>query len=305
MAYRVITLSEKWPDGILLEKLSDRNLVRFLTPEIWSKYILLIPKPSQNQRSALVFMKPHHSVFLLATLATILTAGENRTWTSADGSKKFAAEFIRRNGNQVTLVRKDGKEISFDLAKLHEIDRRWIELEHPSKAGAANTQAPDPGAIFDTLRFGDSREVVSKKLAASKLVTTAVAGVFQGRTGLNGIYQTTQKYGGLTCTLFFDWDAAGGLSEVTLQTEKKPPQEYLTTLQPCWESCIPLLSTLYGDPMQHVPMPAAESLEDGQMLASHLWALHPQGTIMLGTANDGGKYQVFIRFTTEKFGTAK
>ena len=239
-------------------------------------------------------------IFLLLALSTMLRAGETRTWTSSDGSKTFDAEFISREENEVTLIRGDGKELSFDLDKLHEDDRRWLNLNHPAGEEGKGEEMPDPDAVFDTLKFGDDRETVSAKLKASKMVESGADGIFQGRTGLNGIYHTKHKIGGLFCYLFFDWSESGGLQEVTLQTENKLSGEYAEILKPCWEECIPLISSIHGTPSQKGELPGPEALEDGQMLASHLWALDHGGTVMLGTARSGRSYQVVVRFTKEK-----
>ncbi len=239
---------------------------------------------------------------LFLALSNILAAGESRTWRNTDGTKHFEAEFVTREGNNVTLLREDGKELTFDLGMLHQEDKRWLDLTHPVGNGGEVEVMPDADAMFDTLKFGDNRETVGKKLEASKIVESGVDGIFQGRTGLNGIYRTKHKIGGLFCYLFFDWSDAGLLREVTLQTENKMSDEYAEILKPCWEECIPLITSLHGNPTQSTGIPNATALEDGQMLASHLWKLEHGGTVMLGTARLGRGYQVVVRFTKEKIG---
>ena len=238
--------------------------------------------------------------FLFLTLATTLHAGETRTWTNSDGAKKFDAEFVSRTQTEVTLLRRNGKKLTFTLDILHEDDRRWLNLNYPISKEGKGEEMPDANAVFDTLKFGDNRETVSAKLGASRIVESGVAGIFQGRTGLNGIYRTKHKIGGLFCFLFFDWDESGRLMEVTLQTESKMAEEYAKVLKPCWEECIPLITSIHGNPSQKTVMPSAARLEDGQMLASHLWKLDQGGTVMLGTAKEGIGYQVVVRFTKER-----
>ncbi len=244
----------------------------------------------------------HSFRLLLLSLAMLapLYSGETRKWTSEDGTKHFDAEFVSRSGDEVTLLREDGKELTFDLVRLHEDDRRWLNLKHPLNKDGEPEVMPDPNAVFDTLKFGDDRETVSAKLDASKIVETGVEGIFQGRTGLNGIYRTKHKIGGLFCYLFFDWTESGKLKEVTLQTENKMSGEYDGILKPCWEECVPLITSIHGNPSQRAAIPSAASLEDGQMLASHLWKLDHGGTVMLGTARLGRGYQVVVRFTKER-----
>ncbi len=254
-------------------------------------------------------MSCQRSIFLFLAIATTLCAGESRTWRNEDDSKRFEAEFISRENDEVTLLRSDGKELSFTLEKLHEEDRRWLDLHHPatiiSTEETAEDTMPEADAVFDTLVFGEDRETVGKKLKASKFVESTVDATFLGRTGLNGIYRTKHKIGGLCCFLFFDWTETGGLREITLQTENKNAGEYTGVLKPCWEEFIPLISSIHGKPKQAGNIAAAESLKDGQMLASCLWEIETGGSVLLGTARQGMGYQVVVRFTEEKIGSDK
>lgn len=230
-------------------------------------------------------------------LAATLVAGESRTWTNPDGTKHFEAEFIRREKDTVTLLRKDGKKLSLDLAMLNMEDQRWLNLNHPADGGEP---VPDADAVFDTLKFGDSRETVMEKLKASKIVEADLNGTFFGRTGLNGIYKTKHAIGGIHCFLFFDWDEGDGLKEITLQTEGKTLGEYDTTLKPCWTQLVALMGPIHGKALQDAGFPPSGKLGDGQMLASHLWNIESGGTVMLGTCRQADDYQVAVRFTREK-----
>lgn len=236
---------------------------------------------------------------LFTTLAT-LTAGETRSWSNTDGTKSFEAEFISRQDDTVTLGKSDGKELTFDISKLHEDDQRWLNLNYPLGQTGGGEKAPDPHAIFDTLKFGDDRTTVTEKLKASKIVESTVQGTFFGRTGLNGIYHTSHKIGGLYCYLFFDWSEAGELKEITLQTESKSSNQYSTVLEPCWKELIDLIGPIHGKPLQHMAIAAPSKLADGQMLATHLWEIEHGGTAMLGTSRMGDGFQVVVRFTKEK-----
>ena len=85
-----------------------------------------------------------------------------------------------------------------------------------------------------------------------------------------------------------------------LQTEFLPDTAYKSDLEPTWEAMVELLSTLYGKPIQKGPLPAMESLTDGTFTPSHLWALDGGGGALLGTACEGKKYQLVVRFTQKK-----
>lgn len=225
-----------------------------------------------------------------------------RKWSNTEGTKDFEAEIISRQNDQVTLRRGDGSQLEFAIEKLHKADQQWLDLNYPAKGEPKATGLPPENAIFDTLVFGDKRETVAEKLQASKFVSSKVAGTFLGRTGLNGVYHTTHKIGGLLCYLFFDWDASGGLQEVTLQTEVQFEEAYTDILKPCWEECIPLISSIHGKPLRSANIVDPSLLQDGEMLATHIWKIEHGGSIMLGTAKDGRGYQVVVRFTREVVG---
>jgi hypothetical protein len=240
-------------------------------------------------------------VFIL-TLACLLplTAGEIRTWTNPDGSKTFKAEFLRRDKDTVTLRLLGKGELSMALNKLHSSDQSWLKTNHPTESEAKAAEVPDDAAIFDTLKFGDDRATVTNKLHASKMVETNLNTTFFGRTGMNGVYRTVQPIGGLHCYLFFDWDEADRLKEITLRTEDKAASEYETVLKPCWQALTELIMPIYGKPLQATKMPAASDLANEQILGSHLWNIDQGGTVMLGASRLGEAYQVSVLFTKDK-----
>jgi hypothetical protein len=240
-------------------------------------------------------------IFVLTfALLLPLTAGEIRTWMNPDGSKTFKAEFIRRDKDTVTLLPVGGKELSMGMDKLHADNQSWLKKNYPTDAEAQAAEVPDEAAIFDKLKFGDSRETVMAKLKASKMVESSLDSTFFGRTGINGIYRTVQPIGGLHCYLFFDWDKADLLKEVTLRTEDKAIGEYQTVLKPCWQALTELIVPIYGKPLQTTKMPAASDLTNEQMLASHIWRIERGGTVMLGSSRMGEVYQVSVLFTKDK-----
>ncbi|WP_411825274.1 SHD1 domain-containing protein [Luteolibacter sp. AS25] len=231
---------------------------------------------------------------IIMTSAASVYAEGARSWTSADGSKQFEAEFVSRTDDSVTLHRTDGKEFTFDISKLHETDQKWLEENHSGNATKSN-----PDHVFDTLIFGDSREAVHSKLKESPLVESNLEGIFQGRTGLNGIFRTKAKLGGLYCYLFFDWDADGGLKEITLHTEDQPKADYNTSVKSCWSELADVIETIHGAPIHSGGLVSAEMLGENKILGSHLWRLNNDGSIMLGTCKSNDQYQVVVRFTTE------
>ena len=239
-------------------------------------------------------------IFIFFIVSTFVGADEFRTWSNPDKTKSFEGQFINRKENRVTLQLKNLNNLVVDINDLHEDDKLWLNQNHPAQAKVAadaNTKTINGNTVFDTLVFGDDRETVLKKLNESKIVATTVASAHIGRTGLNNIFHTREKIGGLACSLSFDWGSNGELIEITLQSENKKLDEYTTILKPCWKDLEALLISIYGNPKQAAQMPKAEKLQDSQMLASHLWSLEQGGSILLGSSKMDEKYQVVVRFT--------
>lgn len=242
---------------------------------------------------------------LIASSLTV--AAEFRTWWNPDKTKSFEAEYVSSKENRVTVRLKTFKSITLDIDKLHIDDQLWIKQHASAKnsktatAGGKGVKQIDPNAIYDTLVWGDNRESVTKKLFASKLVTTNVAATHIGRTGLNNIFTTRDKIAGLTCSLTFNWSPNGDLIEITLQSEDKGAQDYSTDIQNCWKEFEQLLTYVYGKPKQSSDMPKTSELKEDQMLASHVWRLDQGGSILLGTSRMNGSYQAVVRFTKDIF----
>lgn len=220
-----------------------------------------------------------------------------RTWKSADGLRSIEGELVSRDSTSITILRsKDWKQLTIQLQQLDPNDNIWVNANHP----LAVANPPDQSAVFDTLAFGDSRETTMAKLKASKFVEMTADETFVGRSGLNGIFRTRQKIGNLTATLYFDWTESGKLKEITLQTDLLPATAYQSALEPSWKEFAELLGALHGKPVQKGPFPQSASLTDGSFSPSHLWKLERRGCALLGTARDGAKYQVVVRFTEKE-----
>jgi hypothetical protein len=239
---------------------------------------------------------------ILAIASASALSTEARPWKSADGVRTIQGDFVKRDATSVTIRTDAGKEVTIELSKLHPDDTRWLNLHHP-----LNPAAPpqDPAAFFDNLTFRDTRESTLTKLKASPIVEMTTSEIFVGRSGLNGIFKTRKKIGGLDAFLYFDWTGAGKLKELTLQTDTRPETAYKTELEPSWKEMIDLLNTLYGQPKQKGPIPQVNTLADGSFAPSHLWLLEGGGSALLGTAREGSKYQLVVRFTEKKVGVVE
>ncbi len=232
------------------------------------------------------------TVIALLLSSAILAHATPRQWHHTDG-RGLLGEFLSRDSTTVTIRHSNGKELNLPIDKLTPDDRSWLNLNHPLAAPGAS----DTPTVFDQLSFGDTRDQVVTKLKASTLVELTVAETLLGRSGINGMFHTRQKIGGLGASLFFDWSESGGMKELSLQTDTLPASSYQSALKPSWLEFSQLLTTLYGQPIQKSPLPACASLADGSFTPSHMWALDGGGTARLGTARDGDQYQVVVRFS--------
>jgi hypothetical protein len=239
------------------------------------------------------------TVFFTLAASSVLFA-ETRPWKSADGVRSVQGDFVKRDAASVTIRSTGEKELVIDLSKLHADERKWLDVNHPIRATATEDTAADPSAFFDTLTFDDTRESALTKLKASKVVEMTTDETFIGRSGLNGVFRTRQKIGALNAYLYFDWTEAGKLKELNVQTEPRPDTDYKTQLEPSWSQFIELLSSLYGKALQKGPLPSMASLTDGMFAPSHVWNIESGGCAMLGTACEGKKYQVVVRFTQKR-----
>ena len=239
------------------------------------------------------------TVKLLAIISislAIALCADAKTWRNAQGTKSFEGEFVSRTANDVTIRQANNKTITVAFEKLHEDDRFWLDQNHPSATNAAQ----NPANVFDQLLFGDNRKQVEEKLKAGNFAKLTVDETFLGRSGLNGVFRTTEKIGGLDASLYFDWSNEDGLSEVNLHTDPQPIEKAAQSLVPCWKEFAKLLSKLYGKPSISSPELNISSVPDGAYQPTHLWNLGPQGSVTLGASREGDKLLIVCRFSEKK-----
>ncbi len=235
------------------------------------------------------------ALFLLLLLAALPLLAESRSWRSANGNRSFRAEFVSSDGKSVTLKQTNQKMVTVALKNLHPHDRTWV-LDRIKKV-ETKTHGGLKSASFDTLVFGDSRKIVQEKLTKSAVVTKSIDDRLVGRTGLNGIYQTT--IGEDPYDLFFHWTEEDELKEVTLRSKTLGEAEYDKTLKKTWTALAALLLTHHGKPIQTTTYPVRTDLADAKLLGSHLWHTKDKHSILLSTGQEGAGYLVAIRFSAE------
>ena len=244
-----------------------------------------------------------HIFILITTFAFLLTPLPARQWRNTSGDKSFEATHLSNDGKLVTLQK--GKNLlTFPIAKLHLEDQEWLKENHPAEVNTnssqGNSQRPAPkGAAFDTLEFGDSNEETLRKLNASPMLECTVSPTILARIGINGSFRIKQAIGGLHSHLYFDWDDKMKLKEITLRTKPKELSHYGNQLKSNWSELIKLLTMLHGTSEQHSPYPNVDDLQDGLVSGSHLWRTESGHSVLLGTGQEGEKYSVIVRITTD------
>ncbi|MBN1854169.1 MAG: redoxin family protein [Pirellulales bacterium] len=88
--------------------------------------------------------------FLIGFLAALLIAcsgyrgkaAEKRTWSDRSGKYSIEASFVRIEGNQVTLLKGDGKEVTLPIEKLSTRDRAYVRKQ--AMTGRSEDKKSDP-----------------------------------------------------------------------------------------------------------------------------------------------------------------
>lgn len=246
-------------------------------------------------------MKPIFKILVFVLSSALFssnTFAEVRQWRNADGTKSLEADFLSRDESTVTLRRTDGRVLSFAISKLHLEEQSYLKETHPHSP--LEDEKEPVGDAFGPLRFGDNRTQVEEKLLSSNAVKANVDQTLFGRTGLNGVFETSQTVGGLSCFLYFGWNELGNLQEVTLRTKPLSADFYPGKLNATWKELTALLNKLYGNPVSESPYPNQNELQDGLILSSHLWRTSDGYSVLLGTGQERSDYIVTVRFTTKR-----
>ncbi len=239
------------------------------------------------------------TIIILLFAATLNAAAAPRSWKSADGQRSVKGELVTRNAITVTIRRSaDFREVTIPLDQLSLEDRAWLNTNRPLP-GTAPVPALPKLTFTPLITFGESRTQVLAKLKTNKEFKATIAETLMGRTGLNGVYSTHEKIGGLDASLYFDWDESGNLKEITIQTSPYPTSDLNKRILPCWTTFIALLTNQFGEPIKAQKELDLTSIQDGSLSSTHVWEVKGSGVAMLGAARDGNRYLIAVRFTTQ------
>jgi hypothetical protein len=150
--------------------------------------------------------------------------------------------------------------------------------------------------VYGPLEFGDDRDTVARKLGKCELVTRTVPSTLLARTGLNGVFKCKHQLAGLTCHLYFGWNDAGELNEITLRSNEIDAAHYNTHLQQAWKKAHTLFTQTYHAPAQNAKYPTKTDFKGRDILISHIWHKGTHQSILMGPGIAKNKCFLVIRF---------
>ncbi len=154
------------------------------------------------------------------------------------------------------------------------------------------------GDLIGGIKYGDSEEVVIKKLDQSGLAKAQIDKSMFARTGINGAYETTNSLKGMRFKLFFDWNRFGSdksLNQITFRSSPIQVGAYNSILKSAWVYAQNLLSSMYGKPTNEGDFPKLTKLSESGIMYSHEWRTS-DGYVYLGIGKQNAKLNLSIGF---------
>lgn len=149
--------------------------------------------------------------------------------------------------------------------------------------------------VYDTLEFDDARDVVKKKLHASKIVKAKATESIFGDVGLNGLFICKEKLAGTSYSLYFDWED-NKLSKVTLRSDNADENQYYADIQDAWNEALTLLNSVHGIAEKENTYPSQFKHREDGIVFSHLWHIDESTAVALGTGREKDRYYLAIQF---------
>ena len=119
-----------------------------------------------------IFLSRLKAAVFLATLGLAPAAhAASRTWTATDG-RELVGEFVKTEGESITVRRENGTTTSIPLAMLKDEDRKFVETQKPRKEATAEPDAK--GSVAYKLSGGSDKWPEDRKKA---IVAAMDAGV--------------------------------------------------------------------------------------------------------------------------------
>jgi hypothetical protein len=144
--------------------------------------------------------------------------------------------------------------------------------------------------VFDRLVFGDSEEVIVRKLNPSKLVTPRVAP--STRVELNSRYRWVigeHKFN-------IEFEMKDGLAAITFGSGAERTTELDTLVREDWDKLRAAAIELLGPPAKSVEYPAKAAMRRGGMTVTDVWT-RPGSAVALGISEDDSQCNATLRIS--------
>jgi len=235
-------------------------------------------------------------ILFLVSLSGLATAGEGvqRIWTSEDGTRKLDARFVRLRGEMLTLLPKDKPPTVFPLKLLAFPDQ---EIARTFGSFFPDGVPDERITVLSLFRPGSTMAEVQEAVRGCKELTGGLPKELLGRTGLNGVYSV--QVAGDTFQLFFGFDEADRLSDVSLHGAPLDAAEFDKAVRKSWAKARQILLAQFGAPSLALGYPDSSSFAADQVMFSDWW-LDAKGNHALGIGRTDDKLMVVIRLTNQQ-----
>ncbi len=226
------------------------------------------------------------------------SSAEIRGWRSADGAKSFRGEFVKQSENQVTIRTDRGKELTFDMEKLHADDQKWIADQNKRPIN-------HPSVFLGDLRFGETKAQVLARLKKNQHLILAGGGEAKssafGSSDPFGSVTTRKKIGSERAEVKLAWAIYQGnpaevLHAVDIASKPFPPTSYSGKLRKSLDELVALIAGIHGEPTTKEEYPDRESIAEQKLTKTHGWKISDKLEIHAGIAGVDGEYKAVVRF---------
>ncbi len=145
--------------------------------------------------------------------------------------------------------------------------------------------------VFEKLVFGDSEEVIAKKLYQSKLIAARVPA--KARMELASRFQWV--LGESKFRLDFEMKE-GGLAAINFASVPQGADALDSVIHEDWEKLRPAVVERFGPPAKSAEYPNAQKLQRGGWAVTDTWE-RPGSRMKLGVIEDGGKCSASLRIS--------
>jgi hypothetical protein len=222
----------------------------------------------------------------------VTASAEMREWLNAEGTRKIKGEFVKLDGEKLTLKKPDGVEIEFPLSFLATADQdvakkaaEKMETELGDLIGGHGDQA------FDTVSFGRSPEETRAAMAKSAKVDKSGDSEFFGQV-IQGS-DSMAVIDGESCRLqpIFKGDR---LDEMHIYGKPHTGAEQ-SEVKKAWSDVKTRIITAFGAPSSEFSFPNLEAMADKQNGVTHSWSLSGGRRLDLAIQKSGKEYNVTMR----------